>query len=77
MEPEGFNIVSFILQYINADSIWSILSAVGIASVIQAYVSSKSSAKNPILNAIDQLVRDLLNIVAFNINKAKNKDDPR
>ena len=72
---ESTGILGFLLQYLTADNIWNLLSAVGVASVIQAYISSKSTAKNPVIKFIDQLVRDLLNIIAFNINKAKNLDD--
>jgi len=77
METEGFNLISMLFKYINAETIWTILSGVGVASVIQAYTSSKSTAKSPILRHLDQLVRDLLNLAAFNVNKAANKDDDR
>ena len=77
MENEAFNLIDFITKFINADSVWAIFGTVGIASAISAYVSSKSTAKNPILKAVDQLFRDLVNIIALNIFKAVNKDDDR
>ena len=60
-----------------AELIWSGLSAIGVAAIISAYTHSKSKHANPLIRVIDQTARDLLSIIAFNINKAKNADDDR
>ena len=75
METEGFNLITFISQFVTAENIWNLLAFSGVAAVVQAYISSKSSHKNKFIKFVDQLVRDLINIVAFNFGKAKNEDD--
>ena len=77
METEGFNVVNLITQWVNAENIWNLLGAMGIAAAISAFVNSKSTHPNPIIRAIDQFARDTLNIVAANIMKGKNADDDR
>jgi hypothetical protein len=77
METEGFNIVNLITQWATAENLWTIFGVMGIASLISAYVNSKSTHPNPIIRAIDQFARDTLNILAANIMKGKNADDDR
>ena len=77
MENEGFNILAWLQSLLSADNIWNLLGGVGVAAVISAWISSKSTHKNPIIRFIDQLARDLVNIVALNVNKARNADDDR
>lgn len=78
MEPStGFDIVGLLQGLLSLENIVNFAPVVVVAGIISAFINTKSSHPNPIIRAADQLLRDVLNALALNIVKAKNKDDDR
>ena len=70
-------IITILQSIFTADNVVNLLGVSGGAALVSAYISSKSKAKNPFLRFVDQLLRDVLNAIGFNFNKANNSDDDR
>ena len=77
MEPVSLidTIFQFISGFLSYETLKNFAPIVALAAIISAFTSSKATHKNPVIKGIIQLVKDLINIAAFNIVKAKNQDD--
>ena len=69
------SIVQIIANIINIDNLKAFAPIVALAALISAFTSSKAEHKNPVIKLVLQTVKDVINILAINVAKAKNADD--